>query len=301
MSEQRSYGDAVAHSLGMTDAPILTTTRLAKTQLAVTRIVNGPERMGRTAQIPPEDSFILAVHMTGIRHHEIWRLGKRVLAQGYAPGSIRIFNLEHGSQAYVGGEQDTLSFYLPRAALDELAREDGRLPLGQLACPPGLVDPVIGHLAAALLPAFDRPDQASALFVDHVTLAVQAHVALRYGDGARTGLHRPLGINPARQHLAQEFLASRFADDVSLADAARASGLSRGHFLRSFRAATGVTPHQWLQRYRVDRAKGMLQTTSMPIAEIAIACGFADQSHLTRVFTRFTGLPPAAWRRQVRM
>jgi AraC family transcriptional regulator len=82
-----------------------------------------------------------------------------------------------------------------------------------------------------------------------------------------------------------------------LVDVARACGLSRGHFTKAFRVATGLTPHQWLQRYRVDKAKTLLLNPSSSIAEIAGACGFADQSHLTRVFSRLVGSTPALWRR----
>jgi AraC family transcriptional regulator len=96
---------------------------------------------------------------------------------------------------------------------------------------------------------------------------------------------------------AKEFLAAQCADDLSLIDVARACGLSRGHFTKAFRVATGLTPHQWLQRYRIDKAKDQLLNPALSIADIAISCGFADQSHLTRVFSRLVGDSPAAWRR----
>jgi AraC family transcriptional regulator len=73
---------------------------------------------------------------------------------------------------------------------------------------------------------------------------------------------------------------------------------ARQYFTKAFKAATGVTPSHWLQQYRVEMAMQLLGTTALPIAEIAIECGFADQSHFTRVFSRFAGSSPRTWRKQ---
>jgi transcriptional regulator GlxA family with amidase domain len=76
-------------------------------------------------------------------------------------------------------------------------------------------------------------------------------------------------------------------------------GLSTRHFARAFRQSTGIPPHRWLLRYRVQRAKDMLRTQALPLADVALRCGFADQSHFTRVFSRQTGMSPGEWRRGV--
>jgi AraC family transcriptional regulator len=59
-----------------------------------------------------------------------------------------------------------------------------------------------------------------------------------------------------------------------------------------------MTPHKWLQLRRIQQAKTLLLESSITTAEIAVICGFADQSHLTRVFTRLVGTPPSGWRRE---
>ena len=94
-----------------------------------------------------------------------------------------------------------------------------------------------------------------------------------------------------------EILAEEPGRELSLLEVARQCGLSRSHFSRAFKATTGLTPRQWRQHHRVDRAKAMLLQKSMNIAEIALACGFDDQSHLTRIFSRCVGVSPASWRR----
>ena len=76
-----------------------------------------------------------------------------------------------------------------------------------------------------------------------------------------------------------------------------ACGLSISHFSRAFHKSTGLAPHAWLLKARIDRAMTMLRRREGSISEIALACGFADHSHFTRVFRRRVGMGPAEWRR----
>ncbi|VWC35181.1 AraC family transcriptional regulator [Burkholderia seminalis] len=84
---------------------------------------------------------------------------------------------------------------------------------------------------------------------------------------------------------------------VSIEEVAAECELSRGYFIRAFSRTTGRTPHQWLLEQRVMRARDLIETSDMTLADIAMACGFSDQSHLSRVFVRIVGHPPGAWRR----
>jgi len=185
------------------------------------------------------------------------------------------------------------------AALDEFAQEHGLKSLSDLACGPGVNDPVVMTLGSVLLPALAKPGQASKAFADYITLALCNHLVETYGDVPRKTASRR-GLTPATLRHAMNLMAHESRGDVSIAEVARKCRLSRGYFSESFKAATGMPPHQWLQRHRVENAKSLLVKTDASIAEIAASCGFADQSHLTRVFSRQTGESPAAWRRQVR-
>jgi AraC-like DNA-binding protein len=84
--------------------------------------------------------------------------------------------------------------------------------------------------------------------------------------------------------------------DPSIIDLARECGLSSSHFARAFSRTTGMPPHRWLMKRRVERAKHLLATGELELAQIALACGFVDQSHLNRVFTRFEDCAPGRWR-----
>ena len=72
--------------------------------------------------------------------------------------------------------------------------------------------------------------------------------------------------------------------------------LSASRFAHAFKASIGVAPHRWLLQRRIERAKSLLKDSGEPLADIALRCGFADQSHFTRVFKRREGASPGVWR-----
>jgi AraC family transcriptional regulator len=111
------------------------------------------------------------------------------------------------------------------------------------------------------------------------------------GQGARGGLA------PWQLQRVAGFINAHLGEDTGVADLARQCGVSIGHFTRAFRQTTGTTPHRWLTRQRVERAKVLLSAGSLELVEIAQVCGFTDQSHLTRVFSRCERMPPGRWRR----
>jgi AraC family transcriptional regulator len=87
------------------------------------------------------------------------------------------------------------------------------------------------------------------------------------------------------------------ATDISLSALAQEVGYSRGHFLNMFRRSMGVTPYQYLLRCRIDRARTLLRLGNLSLSEIAVACGFSNQSHLTNVFREHVGTTPGHYRR----
>jgi AraC family transcriptional regulator len=161
----------------------------------------------------------------------------------------------------------------------------------------GSNDATIVNLGSTVLPALSRPEQANRLFIDHVMQAVVAHVGQTYG-GMRPAM-RPqrggLALWQARRAI--EILAANLDGGLSLKEVAKECRLSASHFSHAFRITVGVPPRKWLLTRRVEVAKEKLRDGRLPLSDIALACGFADQSHLTRVFTRTVGLSPGAWRR----
>jgi AraC family transcriptional regulator len=97
-----------------------------------------------------------------------------------------------------------------------------------------------------------------------------------------------------------DFINTHLAEDISLESLAGAAGLSPFHFARLFKRSTGVSPHQYVLRCRVERARGLLMRSKASIAEVAIEVGFCDQSHLAAHFKRVYGVSPKSFLQQIR-
>jgi AraC-like DNA-binding protein len=138
------------------------------------------------------------------------------------------------------------------------------------------------------------------MFIDHVSLALLSHLATRYAERPASLAHIRGQLAPWQERRAKEMLLANIDGRIGLDELARACGLSRAHFARSFKATAGATPMQWLLAQRIDRAKNLLLNSGLPIDEIAHHCGFADQSHFTRAFAGRMGDTPGSWRRRRR-
>jgi AraC-like DNA-binding protein len=193
-------------------------------------------------------------------------------------------------------------FHLPRKALDAIADESGVPRIGDLQHRLGAAidDHVARHLLSSLLPATARPAEAPVLFLDHVALALTTHVAHMYG-GMKTFTNvKSYGLAPFQERRAKELMAANLNGDISLNRLAADCGLSARHFARAFRQSAGVSPHRWIMKHRIERARKLLSDKGLSLTDVALACGFADQSHFTRAFTTSVGISPGAWRRMNR-
>jgi AraC family transcriptional regulator len=86
-------------------------------------------------------------------------------------------------------------------------------------------------------------------------------------------------------------------DELTLQTIAAECELSTSHFARAFRQSTGQAPHQWLMVQRIAKAKDLLQNSTVPLAELALICGFGNQAHFSQAFKTRVGTSPGTWRR----
>ncbi|HEX7856166.1 MAG TPA: AraC family transcriptional regulator [Sphingobium sp.] len=107
---------------------------------------------------------------------------------------------------------------------------------------------------------------------------------------------RPV-LAPWQVRLAMNTMLADLPNSITISDLAASCRLSLSYFVRAFANSVGMSPYAWLLRKRVDRSKILLQQTGLPLAHIALECGFADQSHFTKIFARMEGTTPARWRR----
>jgi AraC family transcriptional regulator len=156
-------------------------------------------------------------------------------------------------------------------------------------------DSRLSALAAAARAEMVAGFPSGRLFLDSVEQAMA--VALVKDHAVR---HRPVqiyrgGLGSAHLRRIRELVHAKMGDDLSLDEMAQSIGLSTAHFARMFRKSAGETPHQFVLRQRVERAKAMLCAPDVRV--LAVACGFKTQQHFVKVFRDVCGVSPTQYRR----
>jgi AraC family transcriptional regulator len=294
------HGHRLGQLFHLTKAPALITRSLRSAELAVTETRdNNPARI-LSGSFPSEDAYLVSLKLRDYPDCECWERGRCVIKTDVRAGATYLYDLKRDPRYVIDKPFHSLFFYLPRSAFDDIAKQSGVRRFGELAYQPGIGhdDGVVRHLGASLLDALHRSDETNQLFIDHMMLALTAHVSQTYGGLRRTVEPTRSGLASWQVKRACEKLDSDLGGQLSLQQIAAEFDLSVSHFSRAFRISTGLPPHQWLLRQRVKAAKQLMTVRGLPLAEIAISAGFANQSHLTKAFSALVGVSPAAWRRE---
>jgi AraC family transcriptional regulator len=294
-----AYGDGLARYFRADASSHITTSALRKSSLAVTRIRRDTPGHGLTSPLPAEAAFSVLLQLRDSPKRELFIGGRSVFRGGYGARTTSIVDLEQEPTANLESPFDVMHFYVSRAALNEIADDQGAPRIDTLTCERGVFNPTVWHLGEAMLPALERPEETGAMYADHLLLATHTYFAVAFG-GMRLPEHsRRGGLAPWQVRCATDLMIERLGQDMSLSEPAAACGLSPGYFARAFRRSVGTPPHRWLLLQRVLRAKSLLRDATFSLTDVAAACGFADQSHFTRVFTSIVGASPGTWRKQV--
>ena len=158
-------------------------------------------------------------------------------------------------------------------------------------------DEALNSLLGLLRQELMRP-QASPLFVEAIAQAIAIHLARSYGvtDEESHGSSPSLPGHKLRQ--ITDWMVAQVAEDFNLAQLAAQAGLSKFHFQRLFKAATGVSPSRYQINLRMEEARRLLRETRLSVIDVALEVGYTDPSHFARLFRRETGLSPSEYRRQ---
>ena len=272
--------------------------------LSVARYRRDRPGLGVTTPNPITNTFMAVVILRPRLAHAGWQNERTIDVPEFRTGSLTCLDLRELWTFDLSNPFDSFHAFIPMSAFDDITAELRRPKIERLDCSTTAQthDETMLGLARALNPLLTKPGEATALFTDHVFSAMVAHLALTYGGLNHSDMQidgpRRLGtLTSAQQRLVTSRLLDNIRDDPGLAELALLCGLSRSHFIRAFKQTTGLPPHRWLLMQRVSRAKRMLVSGSLPVSAIALECGFADQSHLTRVFKNTYGSTPAAARR----
>lgn len=210
------------------------------------------------------------------------------------PGDLIVLNPEeaHAGGPPASGSWTYRALYPSRALLRQISAE---FPAGIAAVPEFGPEAVRDPEVAASLRHFHRlTESPGSSLLERESHLARALVLLTGRHARRPAEPRPAGRELSAVSRARDYLAEHAAENVTLAELARLSGLSAFHLCRVFRQSVGMTPHAYQTGLRVRQAKSLLRA-GLPIASAAITSGFYDQAHLTRHFKRVVGVPPGRY------
>lgn len=252
----------------------------------------------RTEPIQAEDAFSILHQLKDIERHSCWLGGRMRFSDAFATGTANVISLHDDPQCEFTGSFEGLQFYLPRVLLEDFFHEHNGGNVDTLRRARDKPDETLAALSRVLLSVSRQPAPANRLFVDQLGLSMLAHVAQTYGGLEARRTRIAAGLAPWQQRRATEMMHARISAQVTIEEIARECELTPSYFARAFRLSLGRAPHRYLSDLRITEAKRLMTATELPLADIALMCGFTEQSHFARVFKRLVGASPGAWRHE---
>jgi len=202
----------------------------------------------------------------------------------------------HMEQWFGSSDLHFLSLSISDAALN--ATCDGTSGGVELRPACKLVDARVSALVAAVNAERIAGFPSGRLFLDSVEHALAA--ALVDGRSIRRRFVQTYrgGLTSTRLGRVVELVYARIEDELTLDELAESAGLSTAHFSQAFHKSTGESPHRFVLRQRVERAKEMLRAADLRVLDVAVACGFKTQQHFARVFRQMCGASPTEYRQE---
>jgi AraC family transcriptional regulator len=268
---------------------------------AITRLKSDTGIPDRTTPVPREAAVLISVSILPVplRAYQLWIDGKTIDVPYIPSLHTSVMDLESDPVCWVGTGFDYVHYHVPKAGLDEIARDHGVEPVGSYRFTILEHDIVLAQLTQFVVPLIGSRDWTGSLMLDQFSLILGAHVLKTYAGLPPLGVTKRGGLAPWQKRRATEMIRESLDRNVRLAELARECGLSVSHFTRAFRKSFGMSPYRWLLERRIDHAKALLVTSDLPIAYIALQSGFSDQASLTRAFGRIVGDSPGRWKRAV--
>ena len=227
------------------------------------------------------------------------RNGKSIISGTARDGAITIIPAGSMSRWDIFQPMNIIQLYLPHATLARVADEVNIVAPGDLVERTADPDLVTSRLLVSAADSVEGNKTLDNLFRQQLSDLLATRLL-----SAHTGLpptyHPSLGgLSPTVLRRAIARLRSDSDADVSLAALASDSGLSRFHFCRAFKESTGLSPHNWLRRYRLEQAMTMLRDPNNSVADVAAALGYASQTAFAAAFRKLNGETPSDWRRRM--
>jgi AraC family transcriptional regulator len=155
----------------------------------------------------------------------------------------------------------------------------------------------VGHLVRQAMTLFETDRKAAWRYLSDASTLLGPDVQEAGVNAASVDKLQPGGLATWQARRTLAYIEANIASKMDIDDLANLVALSRSHFSRAFKRSLGFSPMEYVVVRRVERAKTMISGTRESLAEVALACGFADQAHLNRRFRDIVGISPGRWRR----
>lgn len=153
-------------------------------------------------------------------------------------------------------------------------------------------DPLIHGIGLALKTELESKGAGGRLYTDALTNTLLAHLLRHYSIQEAICQEFTGGLPKRKLKQVLDYMNEHLSEELAMKAIADQIGISQSHFFRLFRQSTGLSPHQYRLQQRVKRAKELLLRSDLSIADVSVAVGFYDQSHLTRHMRRLLGVSP---------
>ena len=199
--------------------------------------------------------------------------------------------------------QECLHIFLPGKPFDEAMLRDLDIDPSGISIRYEAIDrdPFIAYAADQILREIEAETSTGRLLIESLSGALSAHLVHTYSATAVrlkqfSGADKPLDLK--RLTRVTEFINASVEQAFTVNELASIACMSPAHFSRSFKAATGTAPHEYVSRARLDLAKRLLLTSDRLLVDIAYATGFSSQANFNRAFRKAVGTTPSAYRAQ---
>jgi AraC family transcriptional regulator len=240
---------------------------------------------------PGSSSHLVCVNIGGpvsVSHVRNGRTFHGVISSGQA----QILPAGGASSMHLQRDADHMHILLTPAQLQQVAEEEHH-PYSELIERFRAYDTRIETISSALLTELLEGGPSGRLYVEGLTIALTAHLVHAYTSTPHDPVEITKGLTSAQLHKITIFIEDRLTQDLGITELSTELGLRPSHFSTLFRKATGLSPHAYIIRRRLEHAQHLIRTSKLSIGEIATAVGFYDQSHLVRQMRKVMGIIPS--------
>ncbi|PIE14910.1 MAG: AraC family transcriptional regulator [Rhodobacterales bacterium] len=254
---------------------------------------------GQDVIVPAMRDFLLVGYRAGITPMQR-RFDGRWSRETLFPGAASFLTRAQTAHWTWKETVDVTHIYLSADLMTEVACEMFDRPVEDVKLQDVLrtTDPVVTHAMAMLAGETKSQGMGGALYVDALSRGLVIHLLRHYATIRMRKAPSVGQLSPLQKRRITRFIADHLDQQLNLSTLAAGLSITPCLFARHFKSSFGQPPYAYVMAQRLERAKVLLRRSDLPIKQVAADCGFSDQAHLTRLFGRAYGAPPARYRRE---